>query len=130
MVKNLIFLVLVTCCVSCKKTPGEGGNAQIKGTYWVRNYDPFFSFVQGRYPAVNTTVYVFFGDDASPGANTKTNDKGEFSFPYLRKGKYRIVAYSKQQATATTPGEYAVEKTVTITKRKQVVDIGLDTLNQ
>src|ERR1700740_2320820 len=72
---------------SCKKTPGEGGNAQIKGTYWVRNYDPFFQFVQGRYPAVNTTVYLFFGDDTSPGTTVKTNANGEFEFKYLRKGK-------------------------------------------
>lgn len=116
---------------SCKKTPGEGGNAQIKGTYWVRNYDPFFTIVQGRYPAVNTTVYLFFGDDTSPGTSAKTNENGEFEFKYLRKGKYRVVAYSKQfQSTTSTPNEYAVETIVNIAKRKEVKDIGLDTLNQ
>lgn len=122
-----IFLVIS----SCKKTPGEGGNAQIKGTYWVRNYDPYFTIVQGRYPAVNTSVYLFFGDDTSPGTSTKTNENGEFEFKYLRKGKYKIVAYSKQfQNSSSTPNEYAVESTVTISKRKEVKNIGLDTLNQ
>lgn len=129
---SIIVFCLVTMAVnSCKKTPGEGGNAQIKGTYWVRNYDPFFTIVQGRYPAVNTTVYIFFGDDVSPGTSTKTNSNGEFEFKYLRKGKYRIVAYSKQfQSTTATPNEYAIETIVNITKRKEVKDIGLDTLNQ
>ena len=116
---------------SCKKTPGEGGNAQIKGTYWVRNYDPFFTIVQGRYPAVNITVYLFFGDDVSPGTSTKTNANGEFEFKYLRKGKYKVVAYSKQfQNTTSTPNEYPVEVTVDITKQKEIKDIRLDTLNQ
>lgn len=127
----IVFCLLILVVNSCKKTPGEGGNAQIKGTYWTRNYDPFFTFVQGRYPAVNTTVYIFFGDDVSPGTSTKTNSNGEFEFKYLRKGKYRIVAYSKQfQSTSSTPNEYAVETVVNITKRKEVKDIGLDTLNQ
>jgi len=127
----ITFFLFVLVIASCKKTPGEGGNAQIKGTYWVRNYDPFFTIVQGRYPAVNTTVYAFFGDDVSPGTSTKTNANGEFEFKYLRKGKYRIVAYSKQfQGTQSTPNEYAVETIVNITKRKEVKDIGLDTLNQ
>lgn len=129
----LLFIPFVcfTMFLSCKETPGEGGNAQIKGTYWVRNYDPFFTIVQGRYPAVNTTVYLFFGDDTSPGTSAKTNSNGEFEFKYLRKGKYKVVAYSKQfQSNSSTPNETAVETAVNITKSKQVTDIGLDTLNQ
>jgi hypothetical protein len=129
----ITLLSIVSLCGlnSCKKTPGEGGNAQIKGTFWVRNYDPFFTIVQGRYPAVNTSVYLFFGDDVSPGTSTKTNANGEFEFKYLRKGKYRVVAYSKQfQNTTSTPNEFPVEVIVNLSKRKEIKDIGLDTLNQ
>ncbi len=94
MIKKTIFFfsiaIFFIAASSCKKTPGEGGNAQIKGIYWVRNYDPYFQFVTGRYPAVNTSVYLFFGDDVSPGTSVKTNNKGEFEFTYLRKGKYNI----------------------------------------
>ena len=123
-----VILVLVN---SCKKTPGQGGNAQIKGTFWVRQYDPFFTIVTGRYPAVNQSVYLFFGDDVSPGTSVNTNSQGEFQFNYLRKGKYRVVAYSRQyRATNTTPASYAVETIVNLNKRKEVRDIGLDTLNQ
>ncbi|MBI3521339.1 MAG: hypothetical protein HY062_18505 [Bacteroidetes bacterium] len=127
----ITLLVLgVTIIGSCKKTPGEGGNARIKGTFWVRNYDQLFTYVTGRYPAINTTVYLFFGDDVSPGTSVKTNENGEFEFQYLRKGKYRVVAYSKQrQSTNTTPDVTAVEYDVTITKRKEIKNIGLDTLN-
>lgn len=126
----LVSLVTLLAINSCKKTPGEGGNAQIKGTYWVRNYDPYFQFVQGRYPSVNSNVYLFFGDDTSPGTSTKTNSTGEFEFKYLRKGKYKVVAYSKQLQTSSASSEFALETVVTISKRKEIKDIGLDTLNQ
>jgi hypothetical protein len=128
---HFIIFVLLLVLYSCKKTPGEGGNAAIKGTYWARNYDQFRTYVTGRYPAVNTTVYLFFGDDVSPGTSAKTNVNGEFEFKYLRKGKYKVVAYSKQrQSTSTTPNEFPVETSVNITKRLEVNNIGLDTLDQ
>ena len=131
---NKLLLLIISICafMSCKKTPGEGGNAQITGTYWVRNYDPFFTIVMGRYPAINQSVYLFFGDEVSPGTSVKTNDKGEFQFNYLRKGKYRVVAYSKQYqpSGSNLPNEFAVETIVNIDTRKQIKDIGLDTLNQ
>ena len=116
---------------SCKKTPGQGGNASIKGTFWSRNYDPFFTIVKGRYPSVNKTVYLFFGDDVSPGTSVNTNADGQFEFKYLRKGKYRVVVYSSQfQSTSTTPNSVPLEYDVELTKRKEVKDIGLDTINQ
>jgi hypothetical protein len=135
MSKNIIYIffgfVLILNFNSCKKTPGEGGNATIKGTFWDRNHDQFFTYVTGRYPSVNTTVYIFFGDDVSPGTSVKTNSNGEFEFKYLRKGKYRIVAYSKQvQSSSSTPKEFPIETIVNINKRKEVKDIGLDTLDQ
>jgi hypothetical protein len=126
-----ICFIIIANVVGCKKTPGEGGNASIKGTYWERNHDQFFTYVTGRYPSVNTSVYLFFGDDISPGTSTKTNSNGDFEFKYLRKGKYRVVAYSKQlQSTSSTPKEFPIETIVTIEKRKDVKDIGLDTLDQ
>ena len=125
------FIVLLISLYSCKKTPGYGGNATIKGTFWARNYDVYRSYVTGRYPAVNTTVYLFFGDDVSPGTSATTNSIGEFEFKYLRKGKYKVVAYSKQrQSTASTPNVFPVEHIVDITKRMEVKNIGLDTLDQ
>ncbi len=128
LISIITFVFIITN--SCQTTPGEGGNAQIKGTYWVRNYDPLFTYVVGRYPAVNTTVYLFFGDDVSPGTSVKTNANGEFAFTYLRTGKYKVVAYSKQRATSTQPSEFPLETYVFLESKKEIKDIGLDTLNQ
>jgi len=126
----VVFITVLTTATSCKKTPGEGGNAQIKGVFWIRNYDPFFTYVTGRYPAVNKSVYLFFGDDVSPGMNVNTNANGEFAFTYLRTGKYRVVAYNQRLSTSTQAGQYPTEIIVNIDSRKQIKDIGVDTLNQ
>lgn len=126
-------LLLVSSLLSCKKTPGEGGNAQIKGKYWVKKYDAFFTNVTGEYPAINQTVYLYFGEDASPGTSVKTNENGEFSFTYLRKGSYRVVAYSQraQGGNGTSlPKDSAVETIVNIGERKAIKDIGQYTLFQ
>lgn len=132
MSKLLLLILILGALVSCQKTPGQGGNAQITGTYWTRKHDPFYTVVTGRYPAINQSVYLFFGDETSPGTSVKTNDKGGFQFNYLRKGKYRVVAYSKQYqpSGSNLPNEFAVETVVNIDTRKQIKNIGLDTLNQ
>ncbi len=127
----LSLIAIIAHFTACKKTPGQGGNARIKGIFWERKYDPFFSYVQARYPSVNRTVYLFFGDETSPGTTVNTNSKGEFEFQYLRKGKYKVVVYSRQnQTTSTTPNVIPLEYFVDLTKRKQITDIGLDTINQ
>jgi len=126
---KLILLVPVFFVLnSCKKTPGEGGNAQITGKVWTEDWDdPFFTYIIHEYPASNINVYIFFGDDTSPGESVKTNSDGEFQFKWLRKGKYRIVAYSKIKQdpnNVNSPKEEAVEVTVEITKKRDIKDAG------
>ena len=134
MAKKLFFILLIISAFfltnACRTTPGQGGNAQIKGTFWVRNHDPLYTYVVGRYPAINKTVYLFFGDDTSPGMSVNTNANGQFAFTYMRTGKYKIVAYSQQLANSNQPGQVPVETYVFIENKKDIKDIGLDTLNQ
>ena len=133
MLKLFFILVIISAFFlinGCQTTPGQGGNAQIKGTFWVRNYDPLYTYVVGRYPAVNKTVYLFFGDDTSPGMSVNTNANGEFAFTYMRKGKYKVVAYSQQLANSSQPSQVPRETYVFIENKKEIKDIGLDTLNQ
>ena len=134
MMQKLFFILLIISAFfltnACQTTPGQGGNAQIKGTFWVRNYDPLYTYVVGRYPAINKTVYLFFGDDTSPGMSVNTNANGEFAFTYMRKGKYKVVAYSQQLANSSQPSKVPRETYVFIENKKEIKDIGLDTLNQ
>lgn len=49
-------------------------------------------------------VYIIYGDeDEFFDDNTKTNFDGTFKFKNLRKGTYKVFAYSKDKADLTTP---------------------------
>jgi hypothetical protein len=123
-------VVMLIITNGCKSTPGQGGNAQIKGTYWERKHDPYFTYVTGRYPAVNKTVYLFFGDDTSPGMSVNTNSNGEFAFTYLRTGKYKVSIYNQRLATATQSSQYPTETYVFLNSKSEIKALGLDTINQ
>ena len=125
-----IAVVTLTITSACKSTPGQGGNAQIKGTYWERKHDAFFTYVTGRYPAVNKTVYLFFGDDTSPGMSVNTNANGEFAFTYLRTGKYKVSIYNTRLASATQSSQYPTETYAFLNSKNEIKDLGLDTINQ
>ena len=125
-----VLIIVFTITNSCKSTPGQGGNAQIKGTYWERKHDAFFTYVTGRYPAVNKTVYLFFGDDTSPGTTVNTNANGEFAFTYLRTGKYKVAIYNQRALTATQSSQYPTETYVFLNSKSEIKDLGLDTINQ
>ena len=113
---------------SCKKTPGEGGSAQIQGKVWTEDWDdPFFTYIIHQYPSADEKVYLFFGDDLSPGTSTRTNGNGEFEFKYLRKGKYKVVVYSKVKQdpmVMNSPKTIAVEATADLSKSKDSKDVG------
>jgi hypothetical protein len=119
---------------SCKKTAGQGGNAQITGKIWVQDWDdPYFTYILHEYPGANVTVNLYFEDDLSPGATEKTNDQGEFQFKFLRKGNYKVSVYSKikqDPLNVNSPKVEAIESKLTLNKRKEISDIGTLTIKQ
>ena len=136
MKKHLIFSVLLTGIIllslSCAKGPGEGGKASIWGKLTIVNYDATFTTMLASYPAQAENVYIIYGDDKTFGKSVKTNYDGTYEFPYLRKGMYTIVAYSKdtnkylngvisQAGQVVTSKTVAVIQKVEISDRKQVV---------
>ena len=125
----IIFTILVTVVsISCKKPAGEGGNSSIMGIVWVVNYNATFTDTLGIYPGADVDVYIIYGDDISYGNKLKTGPDGIFEFPYLRKGNYRIYAYSKDRAAflAGNPKapNKAIIKSVEISSKNQIVDAG------
>ena len=133
--KNKFFLVLIVLLsllfFSCRKTPGQGGNARIKGNIWIQKYDPYFTILEYEYPGADMTVELTFGDNTSPDMTEKSNANGEFEFIYLRQGTYKVTLYSKTFQNAQNPsGQIPVETTVKIDKRKGSYDIGTITLKR
>lgn len=113
---------------SCKKEPGEGGFASIEGKLYVKNYDATFTLITSEYFLPGETVYIIYGDGTEVGNTVKTSYDGSFKFNYLRKGKYKVYAIGKDPSkpSLSVPKETLME--VTITEKKQKVDLGTLTI--
>lgn len=108
---------------ACKKDPGEGGFASIKGKVFVKDYNTYFTVLNGEYYGQAENVYIIYGDDARVGNSIKTAYDGSFQFDFLRKGKYKVYALSKDSAYATSSKTKEILMQVTIVDRKQKVEL-------
>lgn len=125
-----IFLVFgaAALVVSCKKTPGDGGLATIRGNvveeirFVLTNPATYAT----EYPAPDEDVWIVYGDNVSPNERVRTNYDGEFEFQFLRPGEYTIYVYSNDTTGATdvAPDRMPVIKKITIDERRQDIDLG------
>ncbi|MBA3648450.1 MAG: hypothetical protein H0W62_07860 [Chitinophagales bacterium] len=122
----LCIVVASTLCSfsSCQKEAGIGGDASIKGSLFVKHYNTTFTQFISEYPGADVYVYLIFGNDISYDKRIKTTYDGKFEFKYLYKGDYTLYVYSLD-STLTVPGRSVpVIENITITDRKQTVDVG------
>jgi hypothetical protein len=115
--------MIVFLFVSCEKNPGEGGNATINGTVWVKDYNTTFTELIGEYAAMQEDVFIVYGDNVGFDDKTETDYLGNYRFNYLRPGKYTIFVYSKDTAMQTVNGEVAILQEVEITESSQVLTV-------
>jgi len=120
---STLTLVLLMALWACKKLPGEGGTASIRGKIWVEDWNVAFTIKNGEYVGTDQDVYIIYGDNISYGDKIKTNYNGEFEFKYLRKGKYRVYLYSKDKSLQSQSGDTTVVKEVELTSRKQILTL-------
>ncbi|HRH62244.1 MAG TPA: hypothetical protein PLI68_02865 [Bacteroidia bacterium] len=122
----LVFTLIFT---SCKKEPGPGGRATIKGKVYAEYWDKYFVSKQDSSYAPNVDVYIIYGNEATFGDNQKAAYDGTYEFKYLQKGSYKIYAYSRDSSGVATgqlntyAPNIAIVKTVEITERKQIVEV-------
>ena len=114
---HLLFPIILSTS-SCKKDPGEGGAATIKGKLLSANYHSQSASVGNDDGAAEEPVYIIYGDNTIPDHNEKTNYDGSFEFKYLRKGTYTIFAYSLDP-DSKIPVETIISKTVEIKDKKE-----------
>ena len=116
----LFTLFLVISLFACKKGPGDGGRASIKGKVFTVNYNSSFTVPQDSGYLGAQKVYIIYGDETAVGDNQDSNNDGGFEFNFLRKGKYKVYVFTK---TLVNHLDSAVVKEVTITDRTQTVEI-------
>lgn len=111
---------------SCSNGPGAGGRATIIGKLKAQDYTNNCTTLNGEYFAADEDVYIIYGDEPSYGDRVRTAPDGTFMFRYLRKGTYKVYAYSDDCSSLS--GTQAVIATVEITERKQEADAGIITV--
>lgn len=121
--KVILSCFLMAVFLGCKKQPGEGGFATIKGRLYVKNYDPTFTVLLSEYYLPGEFVYIKYGDNNEVGDNVRTTNDGTFTFNYLRKGKYIVYAIGKDKTkpSQSIPKETLIE--IEIKEKKQIVDL-------
>lgn len=100
-IQYLVWVVAGMAALSaCKKGAGEGGDSTITGKVYAKDYNSSFNTLLGQYYEKEEDVYIIYGDDVSIGDRTRTSFDGTYQFKYLRPGKYKIFAYSKDSSGA------------------------------
>ena len=117
----IIFLILVP--ESCTKEEGEGGNASIRGKVYAKYYNKTFTILLGEGYAPEVDVYIIYGDDFSYGDRIRTNYNGAFEFKYLRKGNYKVYAYSKDSTMMDPSDKLPVIADVKISDKNETIEI-------
>jgi len=109
---------------SCKKPPGEGGFASISGRLYVKKYDETFTVKVSEYYMAGETIYIIYGDGTEVGNTVKTSYDGSYVFNFLRKGKYKVYALSKDSTKPylSVPQEKLIEVDITEKKQKKVLE--------
>ena len=121
----LLLIAFAALSTSCKKEPGIGGDAEIRGQVWSYQVSGNGSDTLAEYAAKDTYVYIAFGDNTGFDKRVKTDYNGNYRFSYLYPGDYTLYVYSYDPDfdEETSNGYEAIIKKVTIKKRKEEIEL-------
>ncbi|MBZ0205136.1 MAG: hypothetical protein K8H89_02345 [Flavobacteriales bacterium] len=120
--RHLVILLstLLLLTTACKKEPGEGGKAVIKGTVMRQNVNALGIPQGDPYPYQDTRVYIIYGDNDFHDDDVRTGPDGNYEFRWLRKGDYTVYTFGE----CDCPGNSVeVSRKVTIDGKKDVVTV-------
>lgn len=120
---NIFFLLLAAVFLAaCEKEPGEGGLATIQGKIWGRDLDnDGFVKTEGYLGGERVYIGVADGSRTDYFETARSSYDGTYTFPFLRKGDYRVWVFSRCDTCAL---EDTVRlQTVTIRERKETVTL-------
>lgn len=129
MVKLKIALpvLLSILIISCKKEPGPGGLASIKGKVYAYDLTAGQDTVGKGYFA-DIRVYIGTADNADSVHfdDVRTSYNGAFEFNFLRKGKYKVWVITKSDTAIYAPNpdnqQYFIQD-AEITEKKEEVTL-------
>ena len=124
---SLIAVVTSVVFYSCKKGPGPGGKASITGKIRVKNYSGTHNIACNCYPFISEyngqgeDVYIIYGNEAGVGNRVKTAYDGTFVFDFLRQGKYKVYALSRDTTSPANSQTKEILQDVEIFGKKDEV---------
>lgn len=120
----MLFLVVIIFFTACKKKPGIGGDAEIKGHIHVQHFNTTFTQFISEYEGADVYVYLVAGNDQTYLKRIKSDYNGDFEFKYLYRGDYTVYCYSIDSTfsnhQSTSSGFVPVLQKINITGRKEV----------
>lgn len=105
---------------ACKKEPGEGGKAEIRGIVLRQDVNAAGQPLGDPYPYQEARVYIAYGDHDFHDDDVRTGPDGLYVFSWLRRGDYRVYTFGECDCPG---GSVAVERTVTISDKKDVMTV-------
>lgn len=117
----LTFIAFVIVVASCKKEPGVGGDAEIRGQVWAYALNGSATDTIAEYAAEDTYVYIVYGENIGFDKRVKTDYNGEFRFSFLYPGDYTLYVYSFDPAAIDA--QSPIIRKVTIEDRKEEIEI-------
>lgn len=117
-----LFILLLVLATSCKKPAGQGGTSTIRGKVYAREYNSNYTLLTAEYYAEEEDVYIIYGDDSIYSDDFKTHYDGSYEFKYLRKGKYKVFAYSDDSTFNSQSGKVVRMVEVEITENDEEVE--------
>jgi hypothetical protein len=121
--KNLFLIFLTLSFFACKKQPGLGGLATIKGKIFATDVTASGSVRDSGFLG-NQTVFISAAGDTYSFDNVKTSYDGSFEFKFLQKGDYDIWTFSNCD-TCTWKQKKVLIPNINISGRTETVDMGV-----
>lgn len=119
----IIAVIATTLFFSCKKQPGLGGLATIKGKIYGTDVTSSGTVRDSGYLG-NQTVFISAAGDTYSFDDVKSSYDGTFQFKFLQKGNYDIWTYSNCD-TCLWKQKKVLLPSINISGRKETVDVGV-----
>ncbi len=118
LILSSVFVILFL--MACKKEPGKGGRATIKGVLFSKSVSNINSLAK---PELEADVYIIYGNDNTYSDRVRTSGDGSFAFKFLQPGNYKLYAFGLDPAFPNGSSLIAFYKEVTVSSNRAVVEV-------
>ena len=118
---SLLAVLLIIQFTSCKKEPGFGGLSCIEGKVYAKDYTPNSGIIEAEGYTPDMKVVISVEGSNTILDETKTNLDGSFRFDELRKGTYKVWAFT--ECDTCTNNERPVIQSAEVTSNKETVTL-------